>query len=126
MLANTVVGGTQEDPGVVGFLWVRTPDVVDLVLHRTKTEESEQPDFDEPDPEIVGFAPLTYATALTYEKGQGRPVRTASYALSDGAFLYSDIEGNGRKYVFADANPEDDDKAIAIIFRLQKSKRAAG
>ncbi len=117
-VANSIYG-TEEDPGLLAFVWVRWPEVVDLILRQTDPVDQTQVQHHEPDEALLGFAPLTYAEALRHEKAAGlRPMRTASYRLTDGAFRYSKLASEGREYYFAPANPADDDMAIAVLFRL--------
>lgn len=122
-----MVGGTDEDPGVSGFLWARTADVVDAYLHQGRADTPLLPESQEPSPSLLGFTPLDFGHVLAYEKRAGRrPMRTASYRFTDGAFTYSSLSGEHRDYLFADANPDDQDPAIGVVFRLDHRTRAGG
>ena len=119
-LQASSVFGSEADPGLAGFLWARRPEVVTLIMEGGTAAQltGEGPEFPEPGTDIVGFAPLTFAAALQYEKAAGRrPRRSAAYAVPEGAFRYSKIIVSGRDYVFADANPEPGDEIIGILFQ---------
>jgi hypothetical protein len=117
-VANAMFG-TDEDPGLFAFVWVRWPGVVDLVLRHASPLDRTGPAWPEPDPTLVGFAPLTWKAALRHEKADGgRPMHSASYRMTDGAYSYSKLSSASRDYFFAPANPEDDDEAIGVLFRL--------
>jgi hypothetical protein len=121
-VVTSAIFGTDEDPGVLGFVWVRWDAVVDLVLrhdrlpgvdHRT----SEHP---EPDAGLVGFAPLRFTAAVIHEKTRGRrPMHTASYRFPEGTFSHSELTTARRTYYFEAVNPDEgDDRVVGVLFKL--------
>ncbi len=111
--------GTDQAAGLFAFVWVRWPGVVDLVLRHVSPLDRAGAPWPEPDPKLMGFAPLTFGVALRHEKADGgRPMRSASYRMTDGAYSYSKLSSASRDYFFVAANPEDDDESIGVLFRL--------
>lgn len=117
-VANAMFG-TDEDPGLLAFVWVRWPGVVDLVLRRTGPLDRTGTGWPEPDAGLLGFTPLAYGEALRHEKSGSRsPIRSASHRLTDGAFVYSKLASGSRDYFFTSANPEGGEEAVGVLFRL--------
>ena len=118
-LANPMFG-SEEDPGVTAFLWVRWPDVVSVILRYERLATHQTRGFAEPDESLLGFTPLNYESALAHEKSRGfKPLLTASYRFADGAHVYSALEGRDRNFYFEAANPEATDAPIAVMFKLR-------
>lgn len=121
-VVTSAIFGTDEDPGVLGFAWMRWESVVNLVLRHVPLPGvgDRMCEHPEPDAGLVGFSPLTFTAAVAYEKAEGRlPMHTASYRFPDGAFSHSELSSASRTYYFEDANPGDhDDRAIGVLFKL--------
>jgi hypothetical protein len=121
-VVTSSIFGTDVDPGVLGFVWVRWEAVVDLVLRHDRLPgvRERRADHTEPDAALVGFSPLTFTAAVSYEKAQGRrPMHSAAYRFPDGAFSHSELSTASRTYYFEHANPDDhDDRAIGMLFKL--------
>jgi hypothetical protein len=111
--------GRDGPLGLTAFQWVRWPGVVQLLLHKVHLEDVADA-HPEPTEKLLGFSPLTFEAALTFEKGRHeRPMHSASHRWSDGAFTYSEVSVARRQYQFASANPEPDEEAIGVTIRLK-------
>ncbi len=120
-VVTSAIFGTDEDPGVLGFVWVRWEPVVDLVLRNVRLPGvgERRPEHPEPGAGLVGFSPLTFTAAVAHEKAQGRqPMQTASYSFPDGVFSHSELMTARRSYYFEHVNPDPDDLAIGLLFKL--------
>ncbi len=121
-VVTSSIFGTDEDPGVLGFVWVRWEPVVELVLKhdRLPAVRERTAEHPEPDAALVGFSPLTFTAAVSDEKAQGlSPMHSAAYRFPDGVFSHSELSTARRTYYFEDANPDDhDDRAIGVLFKL--------
>jgi hypothetical protein len=114
--------GTPDDPGVGGFLWARSRATAILVYDRRRVVGSQADDeypCTPPPPEILGFQSLTFAEIRGFIQKSGQPCQiSAEYAFPTGEFTVSRMRGYGREFIFSEANPLEDDPAIAIIFHL--------
>jgi hypothetical protein len=117
-LANPVLGGTVDDPGVGAVLWAMSEPIATLVYDRVMPDEYRS-EFGPPPEDVVGFSPLNFGAVLTYERDRGNlPQLSATYRFPDGAFASSEVRSSQREYIFRSANPSADEPPIAIRFNL--------
>lgn len=123
LMVNPDFGGTTADPGVGAVMWARNRKSALRIYERRLDNDSEDGVFcDLPPTEVMGFQPVTFGTALRYEKGRGeRPMQTADYRFTDGKFVASRLCVTTRDLVFSSINPPDGEEPIGVIFRLEET-----
>ena len=120
-MANAGLGGSWDDPGVAAVLWARSKAIALHLYDNQQLTDDLDADDGCPPPavEVIGFAPLTFGGILAHEKARGeRPMQTANYRFADSRFVCGSIETPGREYMFATANPLDQDQPMGIRFDL--------
>lgn len=122
-----VFGGTEENPGVGGFLWAESePTAVrvyeNLAVDRRPSRAAAEPFPPAPFPpaDVLGLADLTYRTIGDREAAHGEVDVRVGSTIPDGAFTTTRLSCAGRTYYFAEIEPADDDRPIAIRFDLPR------
>jgi len=116
--------GSNEDPGVGAILWAASSSIA-VAIHTQRQLPLQMSSDCAPLPrELVGFEPLTFGSAMEYEKNCGGdgPQTSASYELQRGKFISSEMRTIDREYVFGNPNPSENDQVLAISFNLPQAE----
>ncbi|MDR7275143.1 hypothetical protein [Catenuloplanes atrovinosus] len=120
LMANKAMGAGADDPGVGAVLWARSADAAMLIV-TSAIPDSESPDSAcRPPAAFLGFSPVTYERAESYERAHGFPLlqERVEYRFTDGRFLFFALSRVGREYIFASVEPQPEDEPIGIRFEL--------
>lgn len=122
--------GSETDPGIGGFLWARSQAIAEHVYQQQggydTTECSACPSIPSA---VTGFEPLTFGGVVAEARRRGEDAQvSATYSFPDGQLVSSEVRSGGREYIFASANPPDDERPVAVRFDLRTSsdERAKG
>jgi hypothetical protein len=122
-----VFGGTDENPGLGGFLWAQTEAaavrVYDNLAAGARPAPSVVGPF--PPPDVLGFADTTYRGIAEYERSRGDIEVKVGWSIPDGHFTSTRLVATGRTYAFGAPDPADTDEPMAVRFDLRFDLRYA-
>jgi hypothetical protein len=117
---NLVFGGTEEDPGVGGFLWAESEPAAVRVYENIAPDGRPAGPSRVPLPpaEVLGTSDATYRAIVDHESTRGAVDVAAGWTIPEGVFTRTRVACSGRTYYFGAPEPSDDDRPLAIRFDL--------
>lgn len=115
-----VFGGTEENPGVGGFLWAASERAAIRVYDSLAADAPSSPPAAValPPGEVLGLDDVTWRgiSGLALERGDVSVKR--AWTIPDGRFTSTRVAMGGRTWYFGAEEPVDDEQPIAIRFHL--------
>ncbi len=119
---HLVFGGTENDPGVGGFLWAESERTAVRVHENlpASARPAGAPGSPLPPACVLG-TDAAFAAIVDHESARGGVDITAGWTIPEGAFTRTRVACVGRAYYFGAIEPRDDDRPMAIRFDLPRA-----
>jgi adenylate kinase family enzyme len=121
-----VFGGTDENPGLGGFLWAASDRAAIRVYENTAAGSRPTPpaEAELPPAEVLGLDDVSWLGVVGHGLEEGDVHVKRAWTIPDGQFTSTRVTTGGRIWYFGAEEPADDELPIAIRFDLPRDLTA--